>query len=769
MARGRGSSEGADGADDATGGPRLLSSKLAPPQPRKGIAARGWLLDRLREGRGRRVTLVCAPAGYGKTTVLAQWCEADRERTPFVWVSADEADEDPVRFWSHVIAGLHAVHPRAGTASVEALRDGPGSVEAVVLPLLVDELSDAPPLVLVIDDWHLVRSTVCDETMRVLVERGPPAMQIVLSSRAEPRLPLGLWRAHGELSEVRAADLQLTHVEAASFLHGANLDLDPEDIARLTERTEGWAAGLSLASMLLQREEDQHGFVLDFAGDSRHLLEYLSDDVLGSVCQEQRDFLLRASILDELSGAACDAVLEAHGSAAMLAEIERANLFLIPVDRHGERYRFHHLFSDVLRRQLARTNPEAVTRLHSRASAWFEAQGDVESAVAHAIAGRDLIRASDLVMLDWRSLVNEGRLTTLGRWLEELCWPAATADPQLALVRASLAAQTAQPADEIERWLAVAADDSRPGPLANGIASIESCIAMVRGLYLTQGVSTAVAAAERALELEPSESGWRRQALLALGQALYLQGRAGEARAPLLETQRLPYAADHAPASAAVLAYLALAELDTGDLAAAHRHVSASWKLLEAHGLAESYVATNTHIALAGIHGVGADASSEAAELELAVRLSAPPGPNHWHAHALVRLASTRHKLGEADRARAALDAARADLEMLPDPGMLSTLAETVEVELSAPTRHDGFYGEPLSEAELRVLSLFAAGRSVSEAAHALYLAPTTIKTHRRTIYRKLGVTNRQEAIARAEEQGLTRSRDERGGLCPVP
>jgi LuxR family maltose regulon positive regulatory protein len=756
--RARRAVEGVDVGDDTTVGPRvrLLRSKLMLPQARKGIAPRAQLLDRLREGRGRKLTLVCAPAGYGKTTVLAQWCEADRGRTPFVWMSADESDSDPVRFWSHLIAGLQAVHPRAGAASIEALRAGPSGVASVVLPLLVEELADAPPSVLVVDDWHLVRSTVCDESMRILVERGPPAVQIVLSSRSDPNLPVGRWRAHGELSEVRAADLQLSHVEAASFLHEANVDLGPEDIARLTERTEGWAAGLSLASMLLRQEEDPHAFVLDFAGDSRHLLEYISDDVLLSVGEEMREFLLRSSVLDELSGAACDAVLETQGSAALLAEIERANLFLVPVDRHGERYRFHRLFSDVLRRELARTSPEAVGRLHARASAWFQAQGDGESAVRHAIAGRDLARASDLVTFHQRSLMNEGRLTTLARWLEELSWPEATAEPQLALVRASLAAQTARPADEIERWLAVAAAGARPGPLANGIASIESCIAILRGLYLTQGVTRAVAAAERALELEPPGSGWRRQALIALGQALYLQGKADEARAPLVEAQRIPYAHDHAPAAAAVLAYLALAELDAGDLASAKRHVGESLELLEAHGLAGSYVAMNTHLALAGLHAAGADLHRQTEHLELAVRVSAPSRPSHWHAHALLRLASARHKLGDAYLAREALESANGDLETLADPGMLGALAEEVAAELSAPPRHEGFYGEPLTEAELRVLSLLAAGRSVSEVARELYLAPTTVKTHRRTIYRKLGVTNRQEAIARAAELSLT-------------
>jgi LuxR family maltose regulon positive regulatory protein len=733
----------------------LLRSKLEPPQARKGIAPRGQLLDRLREGRGRKLTLVCAPAGYGKTTLLAQWYEADRERTPLAWVSADEGDSDPVRFWSHLIAGLQAVHPRAGATSLEALRAGPAAVENVVLPLLVEELSDAPESILVVDDWHRVRSTVCDESMRLLVEQAPANVQIVLSSRSDPNLPVGRWRAHADLSEVRATDLTLSHVDAASLLRSANVDLVPEDVARLTARTEGWAAGLSLASILLQQEQDPHAFVLDFAGDSRHLLEYVSDDVLASVSEEMRWFLLHASVLDEVSGDACDAVLDTHGSAAMLAEIERMNLFLVPLDRHGERYRFHQMFSDVLRRELARTSPEALAEIHSRASAWYEAQGDTETAVGHAIAGRDLARASDLVTLHQRSLVNDGRLTTLARWLDDLSWPEATAEPQLALVRASLAAQTARPADEIERWLAVAAAGSRPGPLANGISSIESCIALLRCLYLTQGVTPAVAAAKRALELELPGSDWRRQALIGLGQALYLQGNGEQARAPLLEAQRLPHAHDHAPASAAVLAYLALIDLDTGDLASARRHAGASLELLEAHGLAETYVATNTHVALAGIHAAGADASSEIEELELAVRLSTPSRPSHWHAHALLRLASTRHKLEDAGGAQEALEAARADLETLPDPGMLASLAEKVVTELSAPLRHEGFYGEPLSDAELRVLALLAAGRSVSEVARELYLAPTTVKTHRRTIYRKLGVTNRQEAIARATELSL--------------
>jgi len=749
--------DGNDAAGDATAGGRvpLLRSKLVPARAPEGIAPRGQLLDRLREGRSRKLTFVCAPAGFGKTTLLAQWCEMDRERMPFVWVSADEADSDPVRFWNHVIAGLKAAHARVGTDSIETLRAGSAKVGSVVLPLLAEELSDAPALILVIDDWHLVRSPVCDESMRLFVEQAPPDLQIVLSSRSEPNLPVGRWRAHGELSEVRAADLKLSHAETASLLSTANVELTPEDIARLSERTEGWAAGLSLASILLHSEEDPHAFVLDFAGSSRQLREYISEDVLASVGDEMRWFLLRASILDEVSGAACDAILEEDGSAAMLAGIERSNLFLVPIDRHGERYRFHRIFLDVLRRELARTNPDAPAELHSRASAWYEVHGEVESAVRHATLGRDLARASDLVTRHHRSLVNDGRLQTLVRWLDELSWPEATTEPQLALIRAALAAHSARPPDEIERWLAVASAGTRPGPLANGMASVESGVAILRCLYLTQGVTEAGAAAKRALALEPSASNWRRQALLGLGQALYLQGRNDEARLPLIEAQRLPHTDDYAPASAAVLAYLALVELDAGDLVSAKRHASASLELLEAHGLTESYVAMNTHVALAGIHAADTGASSEVGELELAARLSAPSRPSHWHAHALLRLASTRHRLRDKDGAREALESAQSDLETLPDPGMLVELAAKVTAELSAPTRHEGFFGQPLSCAELRVLASLVGGRSVSGAARELYLAPATVKTHRRTIYRKLGVTNRQEVIARAIELDL--------------
>ncbi|MCU0308176.1 MAG: LuxR C-terminal-related transcriptional regulator [Thermoleophilia bacterium] len=755
--------------DTAGRGPHvpLLRSKLTPPPPRSGIASRGRLLDRLREGRGRRLTLVCAPAGYGKTTVLAQWREADAGRTPFAWVSADDGDRDPVRFWSHLIAALKAVHPRAGAASADALGSGAASLAGVVLPLLMDELSDAPPAVLVVDDWHLVRSPGGDEAMRVLVEHAPEPVQIVLSSRAEPDLPLGRLRAHGELRELGAADLRLSHVEAASFLRAASVDLGPRDVARLTERTEGWAAGLSLASILLRREEDPGAFVRDFAGDSRHLLEYLAGDVLAGIGPEMRGFLLRASVLREVSGPACDAVLATQGSAAMLAEAERANLFLVPVDRHGEAYRFHGLFADALRRELLREHPGEVPGLHARASAWFDAQGDADAAIEHAIAGRDAERASDLVARHWRGLVHDGRLASLGRWLGELSWPEAAADPQLALVRASVAAQDAQPADRIEHWLGVADVARPPARLALGVASIESGIAILRSLYLTRGPGSAEAAATRALRLEAPESAWRRQALLGLGQARVLQGRAGEARAPLEAARRLPDPQDHAPAAAAVLAYLALVELEAGDPAAARRHADESLDLLDARGLGRSYVAMNTHIALAAVCAAEADAHGEAEHLELAAELSAPARPSHWHLHALVRLVSARRRLGDLAGAAEAVESARAELERLPDPGALGALLEVAAAELARPPRHEGFYGEPLSDAERRVLRLLVAGRSVAQVARDLHLAPTTVKTHRRTIYRKLGVASRQEATRRAAELSITSTGDRLGAVPP--
>jgi ATP/maltotriose-dependent transcriptional regulator MalT len=730
----------------------LVRSKLRPPVVRDALVPRVQLLSRLREGRGRRLTLVCAPAGYGKTTLLAQWRAADHESTPFVWLFADEADSDPIRLWSHVVHGLRSVHPQVGETSLDTLTGGARALGTRVIPSLIEELESVPATVLVLEDWHRIDNPLCDQMLWSFVERAPPSVQVVLSCRADPRLPVARLRAHDELAEVREAQLRLSTEEATELFRAAEIVLASDEIDRLTRRTEGWVTALHLTSLLLGERRDRTAFVAEFTAESRHVLDYLASDVLDAAPADLRSFLIRTSVLEYLTPSLCDAVLESADSAAMLARVVRANLFVAALDERGDVLRYHQLFASMLRRELERSEADQVAGLHARASAWFEANYEVESAIEHAIAAHDVARASELVATYARSFWSAGRAASVDRWLEALSWPEAAADAQLALIRAAVYAQTGGRPEEVERWLGSAAADAESGPVANGLHSIQSGISILRSIYLTRGIEAAAAEAHRAVELEPPESSWRRQTLLGLGQALYLLGRAGEARVPLEEARHLDGASENAAAAANVLAYLALVELDTGDdPATAERLSRDALSMLEEQRLSATFVATNPHIALGRALAAGTDLHGAIEQLERAAELSSPAGPGYWHAHALLCVARARHHTIDVEGACDALESARIELAALPDTGVLGSVLAETESQLQAPQRREGFLGEPLSESEIRVLLLLADDRSLSEVARELFLSTNTVKTHRRTIYRKLGASTREEAIARAK------------------
>ena len=457
-------------------------------------------------------------------------------------------------------------------------------------------------------------------------------------------------------------------------------------------------------------------------------------------------------MLEELSAPLCDHVLEISNSAALLSDTERSNLFLVTLDESRGLYRFHQLFADMLRRELVAGEPDEPARLHTRASEWFEREGHPDAAVEHAIAAGNVRRASDLVTTHAREYWSSGRIATLVRWLEALSWPEALADPQLAFVRTAVAALVGAPAEELERWLEVVSGAAHDGPPANGLHSLESGVALARALYLTKGIAAATEAARQAIEFEQPPSTWRRQALTALGQALYLVGRAEDAREPLEEARRLPDTDGQAPSAANVLAYLALIELDAGRLGAAERLAREGLLLLERHHVENASAAANSHLALGSMLAAGTDLHGALGHLERAVELSAPLSPAYWHAHALLRLADARHRLGDASAALEALESARSELDVLPDTGMLGDLLSETEDHLSGRHRREGFLGDELSEGELRVLRLLADGRSLREVAGELYLSLNTVKSHRRTIYRKLGASTREEALERAQE-----------------
>ena len=386
------------GAGVADGsGPVLLATKLRPPAVRDQVVARERLLEPLRAGSGLRLSLVACPAGYGKTTLLAEWREAEAARKPVAWLTLDEGDDDPVVFWSYVIEALRRACPAVSLPTSPQMV-GAASIVDMVLPRLVNELDELGEVALILDDFHRLSGGVASESIAWLVDHAPPGFQLVLSTRTEPGLPLAALRAHGELLELRAADLRFTSGEADAFLNGRlGLGLAPGDVEGLMAKTEGWPAGLYLAALSLRHAGDRHAFVRRFGGSNRHVVDFLVTEVLQAHEPPVQALMLRTSVLERLSGPLCDAVLEQDGSAAMLDALSRSNLFLVPLDDQGGWYRFHHLFAQLLRVELERCEPGVAPALHRRAYAWHRDHGTADEAIRHAIEAGAYAEAAELI------------------------------------------------------------------------------------------------------------------------------------------------------------------------------------------------------------------------------------------------------------------------------------------------------------------------------------------------------------------------------------
>src|SRR5215218_9340996 len=516
-------------------GPELVWTKLVAPAPRPGLVPRAGLQSLLQASLQAKLCLVGAPAGFGKTTLLAHW-RAVAGGGRVAWVSLEEGDNDPTRFWSYLVAALRTVEPGVGAVAQGALRGPSVELERVVVPSLVNDLSAVSgPLVLVLDDYHVVTDATCHQTLGLFLDQLPADVHVVLSTRLDPPLPLARMRARGELTELRAAELQFTDEEASELLNGSmGLTLAAEDVARLAERTEGWAAGLVLAGLSLRGRPDPSGFIASFSGGDRHVADYLVAEALERQPPELSSFLLRTSVLERLSGPLCDAVLETQGSAKLLGELEASNLFVVPLDDRRQWYRYHQLFADLLYLQLGAREPGLVPVLHRRAAAWHQAAGEVDEAIGHASAAGDLAEAGTLIAQHWASHWLGGQRATVARWLQGLPQEAITADPPVAFVAAWIGGFSGASKQQTDRWLATVEDQAWEGGLPEGISSLAFGAALTRAALVFDDVGHALWAGRRALELagpQPSPFHWMAQA--ALGQARYLSGHTAEMRAPL--------------------------------------------------------------------------------------------------------------------------------------------------------------------------------------------------------------------------------------------
>jgi LuxR family maltose regulon positive regulatory protein len=443
----------------------LLQTKLYIPPTRPEIIPRPRLIERMNDGLQRKLTLVSAPAGFGKTTLVSDWLR--QLDVPAAWVSLDESDNNPVRFLTYFVAALRTIEADIGKGVSNPLQSPqPPPIEAVLTSLL-NEIAVIPNrLVLVLDDYHLIEAQPIHDALTFLLEHLPPQMHLIIATREDPHLHLARLRARGLLTELRATDLRFTSAEAAEFLNQAmGLDLSAEDIATLETRTEGWIAGLQLAALSMQGRDDATSFIKSFSGSHHFVLDYLVEEVLERQSENVQAFLLQTAILDRLTGSLCDAVCSVGTSTdqdngqATLEMLEHANLFIVPLDQERRWYRYHHLFTDLLRRRLHQTQPERVPKLHFQASEWYEQNGSPADAIRHALAAEDFERAADLAELAWPAWTGTMELIAWFSWVEDLPDELVRARPVLsvAYAQAYLIAGKLEAAEarllDAERWL----------------------------------------------------------------------------------------------------------------------------------------------------------------------------------------------------------------------------------------------------------------------------------------------------------------------------
>src|SRR5215216_8003375 len=415
--------------------PKLRAPSLGPEQ-----LVRPRLLGLLEAAPDYKISLISAPTGYGKTTLLAQWSQGEETSLPFVWISLDEQDNDPVRLWRHIVEALRQVVPEEdfGSDVLVAMNAVGQRLVEIPLPMLINGLAELPRrVVLILDDYQFVTEDDSHESVAFFVEHLPENIHLVLSSRTDPPLALGRWRARGEMYEIRTEQLAFSEEEAAYLLNQKmRLDIAPDDLSVLLERTEGWPAGIYLAALSLQGREDTHAFIESFGGSNRYIVDLLGEEVLTGLPGDVREFLLMTSVLRSMTGPLCDEVADRAGSGKLLRELARSNLFVVPLDQPGEWYRYHNLFSDLLRYELKSSRPEVVPLLHGRASSWCEREGYLESAVWYAIAAADYERTSLLIARYWYEYLLAGRTATVERWLDALPEDFINADAALILVKA---------------------------------------------------------------------------------------------------------------------------------------------------------------------------------------------------------------------------------------------------------------------------------------------------------------------------------------------
>jgi LuxR family maltose regulon positive regulatory protein len=724
--------------------------KLHPPRARPGIVPRTALVDRL-AACDQPIIALAAPAGYGKTTVLAQW--AERKGPRVAWLSVDDRDNDPAVLLTYVAEALNRVEG----IEPETVRSmaSPAEAAADLFRLVSSIDSTDGPVHIVLDHAEALTGRLSRDLCAELAIRLPPGSQLAIASREELPLPTARLRAQGGLVEVGAAELTMDEAEAQSLLSGAGVELAEEATGSLVTRTEGWPAGLYLAAMAINAGSPHADVVETFAGDDRYMGDYLRSEFLGRVSRADVTFLTRTSILDQLSGPLCDATVGGTGSSAVLSRLERRNLLVIPLDRKGEWYRYHHLFRELLHAELARREPEKMPELHVRAAAWYEANLLPEAAIVHAQHAGDADRVERLVLHVANPVWAGGRLDTVLRWMEWF----ATNDligrhPAVAVHGAMIYALIGR-AVEAEQWAGAAERATPVATLPDG-NTMEGSLAYLRVLLCRDGLAQMRRDTHIALDGLSPMSPYRPAMLHAEGLVHLLDGELDQADTLFVQAQDEAAAAKVLPSVALLSAERGIVAIAQGDWPRAEVLATQASAIMDGNDLDDYWTSALVFAWLARVEAHRGDARRAREHIARAARLR----PLLTHAlpivsvQALLEMARTYVALAEAGGALAALRQISDIQHQRRDLAALYAQADELRSRLDV-LKGEMLGASSLTTAELRLLPLLATHLSLAEISERLVVSRNTVKTQAISVYRKLGVSTRSETIKRMQQVGL--------------
>ena len=725
-------------------------SKLRAHAPRLGVVERRRLLDVLEASADEPIVLISASAGYGKSTLAAQWASKCRRRT--AWVNLDRGDNNPKVLLHYLALALDQLEPVAPELFDELSAPAP-RVDDVVLPALAGELARSSPLELVLDDLDALTRPQSVALVNFLLEEIPPGSQVVLVTRGGPDLPLRRRRVMGDVLEIRADRLALDFDEVRDLAARVGAHLSERSLAIIRDRTEGWPAGIQLALKAAGEHASEHAVTEGLRGTQLQIAEYLIETVLDRETEEHRTFLLATSVLRRMTAPLCDAVLGSTASSDALRDLEQTNSFVIPLDDEPGWYRYHHLFGQLLRSELDRRSPGLAAVYLSRAAEWHEDDGtDPEEAFRCAHECGDLERAGRIALASAVGFVGSGQVESLRLWLDECADDEVRADPQLSIA-ASWVSMLSGDGQAAERFLLDAESHDLDVPSADGTTSVRSSLANVRSTLGPSGVHQMLADAEFMYAAESEQkTRWVSASCRAIGVANLLLGRPEAAVAAFQETLML-YEADRPELSLArvfCLGYLAFAAADMGAWPDARKWAQEARALVAEHRLDETLGAAIACTARATMLAHDGDSDRAAHELAQARRVRRLAHGIRWLSVDLdLRWGDLSLDLGERIVAKEHAVAARAVLKGYPDPARLSSRLEELETRLArAADLH-------LTPAELRVIPFLPTHLPVKEIAAQLHLSPATVKTHLSQIYAKLDVSTRLDAVEKMDLLGL--------------